>query len=45
MAELQSMLYREDEICERKRTKKGLEIAMWNKQKLGLSLFTGIFGV
>ena len=44
MAEFQNMSFKEVEICERKRTKDGLETAMENKETLGLSLCTGIHG-
>lgn len=45
MTELQNMTFREIEICGEKRTKNGLEIVMWNKEKCGLSVCTEILGV
>lgn len=45
MTELQNMTFREVEICGGQRTKNGLEIAMWNKGKCGLSVCTGVLGV
>ena len=44
MAELQNAVYGLDKLCESKRPKNGLETAMWNNEKLGLSLWIGIVG-